>query len=97
MHQLVEHPTEDVFLDFIRKVLKENPNMFADHKSDAGCFMRAFRLGEPTFTLRAQDQTSAETVGEWLLKNPQLSNERKNETLRKSAWMRSWPTKKAAD
>lgn len=97
MHQVPDHPSESHLLAVIRVILKENPSLFASHESDAGCFMRALRLGEPTFTLRAQDESAAGIVDTWLARNPQLSEERKMQTATRSREMQSWPTKKAAD
>lgn len=98
MIQLSEHPTEDEVMNTLRLVLSQNPKLFTNREDDHGCFMRALRTGEPTFTLRAQDVTSTLLVAEWLAENrQQLSPERRQQTLDRIAAMDTWPTKKRAD
>lgn len=97
MHQLSDHPTEDEVMSLLRSVLKDNPELFTKREDDHGCFMRALRRGEPTFTLVAQDVTSLEIVATWLTENTQLSPERKNQVRERLKAMAAWPVKKRAD
>jgi|SRR5579872_6396777 len=97
MYQLEENCTEEKLIECLKFILNDKPELFSKRQNDCGCFFRALRLGEPTFTLRAQDQTSPLTINEWLVLNPQLSDERRGQTLERMGEMESWPTKKAAD
>lgn len=67
------------------------------NESDNCCFHKAHKKGEPTFTLRAQDLSSDGLVREWVHRNPQLPEHRKQEALHKAELMHRWPHRKAAD
>ncbi len=62
-----------------------------------GCFLRAYSKGEPTFTIRAQDETAFETILFWMGINSEAPAEKLSEAYRKADLCRQWPNKKAAD
>lgn len=97
MLQLSENATEKEIIDFLKAILLANPELFAKRQNDHGCFMRALRRGDPTFTLVAQDRSAVAVVHEWLQQNPQLSPERHQQTVDRMAEMQAWPVKKLAD
>lgn len=62
------------------------------------CFERAQATGEQTFTLRAQDITSPETVCFWIMRNIETAPEEKLRCALETALsMRNWPNKRRAD
>lgn len=65
--------------------------------SDVGCFARAYAKGEPTFTLRAQDQTATVLVLKWIALNPNAPMHKLDEAFARARAMQQWPDKKAAD
>lgn len=65
--------------------------------ADVGCFARAYAKGEPTFTLRAQDQTAAELVLKWIALNPKAPMHKLEEAFAIARRMQSWPDQKRAD
>lgn len=65
--------------------------------SDVGCFARAYAKGEPTFTLRAQDETAAELVLKWIGLNPKAPMHKLEEAFAITRRMQQWPDKKRAD
>lgn len=64
---------------------------------DLGCFGKAIARGEPTFTVRGQDQTAAETVEFWAGLNHRAPAAKIAEAMAIADEMRNWPNKKAAD
>jgi hypothetical protein len=65
---------------------------------DCHCFEKAQMTGEQTFTLRAQDRSSARTVAFWILENIETAPEEKlRHALEDAFRMRRWPTRKLAD
>lgn len=65
---------------------------------DIGCFNKARALGEPTFTLRAQDVSAPAVVAEWIKQNVMTCPAGKlREALDTAIKMREWPSKKHAD
>lgn len=65
--------------------------------ADVGCFARAYAKGEPTFTLRAQDQTATVLVLKWIALNPNAPMHKLDEAFAIARRMQQWPDKKAAD
>lgn len=65
---------------------------------DLGCFERARALGEPTFTLRAQDVSAPSLVRRWVHQNAATCPPGKlADALACAQAMDAWPHKKAAD
>lgn len=100
MLQLSENANEQEVIDFLKNVLTRNPELFksftsADRSIDV--FMQTLRTGEPTFVLRAQDETAVAIITHWLSRNQQLSKERKEHIHARIVEMIHWSKKKLAD
>lgn len=52
---------------------------------------------EPIFVIRAQDITAPDVVLDWLERNPQISETKRQETLDIVSQMRNWKFRKRAD
>jgi hypothetical protein len=53
--------------------------------------------GEPVFIIRAQDECAASMLVLWLVGNPQISAQKRDEVRDCIDAMRAWPRKKRAD
>lgn len=67
-------------------------------KQDIGCAEKARARGQMTFTIVEQDQSAAETIAYWILKNINTAPASKLfDALESALVAREFPNKKAAD
>jgi len=52
---------------------------------------------EPIFVLRAQDFSAPDVILDWITRNPQLSESKRQEAFACSELMRQWKNRKVAD
>jgi len=89
--------TPEIRLAWTAAVKKAIEEFVAHIFGDPGCFARAYAKGEPTFTLRAQDQTSTELVLNWIVRNARAPMHKLEEAFLIARAMQKWPDQKEAD